>query len=304
MDTQNKAHERFVRVLNYHWRIFSLVRLLTNHLPEKVSTQFWFYYTTGRLLNLSKPKTLSDKINWLKLYDKQLAHRKYVDRASARQYVLNSAPECQLPRILLRSYDLTSEQWAALPDRFVLKASHGAGMVKIIKKKSEADLAAIQSLTRAWLSTDYSKAYREWVYEGLDRYVIAEEFLSDNNGEIPNDFKFYCLNGRTAFVCVDVGRFSEHRRSVFNRDFELLNVEHTYPKGEQIKRPIEYEKAREIAESLSAELIFSRIDLYLLDGGVYFGEITLIPSAGRLNIKPVAFDEEMGGLLDLTTIKH
>lgn len=301
MRLKNYFHKTFVWIINSHWRSASMARYISHKLPERISTQIWFFYITGRFLNITNPETLTDKINWLKLNDKNPAYKKYVDRESVRAYVAEKSPDCAMALILLKTQNISAAQWDALPNRFVLKASHGAGMVKIIKDKRKASLEEIQAVVREWLSLDYSALYREWVYKDLDRYVIAEEFLSDINGAIPNDFKFFCLNGKVAFVCVDFGRFSNLHRSVFDSDFNLIDVKLTYPLGPQIQKPAIYEKAREIAERLSSEITFARVDLYLLDESVYFGEITLIPGAGRLNFTPSDFDRKMGARL---TINH
>lgn len=299
MPFKNFLHKCLVRTLSSHWRVASTARRLSYMLPEVFSTQFWFFYITGRFLNLRNPQTLTDKINWLKLYDKNKAYRKYVDRDLVRHYVAEKTPNCLTANVLLKTKEISGDQWAKLPNQFVLKASHGAGMVKIVRDKSGTKLDEVQSIINNWLSLDYSALYREWVYRDLDRYIIAEEFLTDSSGRIPNDFKFFCLNGVVAFVCVDFGRFSDLHRSVFDRDFELLDVKLTYPKGPPIQKPATYEKAREIAERLSSELTFARIDLYLLDSRIYFGEITLIPAAGRLNFSPFTFDFDMGQKLNL-----
>lgn len=296
---KDMLHKILVNTLNVHWRVISAARFVTHRLPESISTQFWYFYLTGRFLNLKTPASLTEKINWLKLHRKNPAFRKYIDRELVRHYVAQKSPDCLMAKILLKSKSLSEEQWLNLPERFVLKASHGAGMVKIIKNKADTSFEDIQALTEEWLSLDYSKLYREWVYKDLERYILAEEFLSDSSGEIPSDFKFYCLNGIVGFVCVDTGRFSQHQRSLFDRNFNLLDATLTYPKGSQIKIPPVYEKAREIAENLASELTFARVDLYLLEGSVYFGEITLIPAAGRLNFSPLEFDMKMGERLDL-----
>lgn len=248
-----------------------------------------------RLPNLISPRSLSDKILHLKLNPnhKLSGLRKLAaDRIKVRDYVAEKSQSVQLIPLVWSGMELTEEVWTTLPEKFVIKANHGSKMVEIVEK-SKANYEEIVNLTSKWKEIDYYKKGREWVYKDIERSLVVEQFIEFAD-DVPPDFKFFCLNGKVSFVQVDLDRFIEHTRNIYDRDFRLLDIEYNFPKGHEIDKPNFYDHAVSIAEELSIDFDFVRVDLYILDDGVYFGELTNFPGNCLERFRPYSFDLETG----------
>ncbi|ATI63197.1 ATP-grasp fold amidoligase family protein [Edwardsiella tarda] len=250
--------------------------------------------------NIIFPKTLSEKILYKKMFptDRERLLRCMVsDRLKVREYVKNKSPNCSLIEVLWSGFDFSINVWNSLPKKFVLKANHGSKMVEIIDKDINK-FDDVYKKTLEWMKNDYYKRGREWVYKELDRLLIAEEFIEFNH-EVPPDYKFFCVNGHVAFIQVDLDRYTSHSRNLYSRKFELLPVKYQFKNGYSIPKPPLFERAINIAEELSSDFDFIRVDLYVLNGMVYFGELTNFPGNCLEKFEPKSFDIDMGGKLKL-----
>lgn len=197
--------------------------------------------------------------------------------------------------LLLETDELNLPDWKSLPNNFVLKANHGCGMVELVFDKSAVEYDQVYKLTQNWLNFDYAKFGREWVYEDVPRKIIAEELITDSENEIPEDFKFFCFHGRVEMIQVDLGRFKNQRRNLYNRDFQLIDAKCLYPNSEEeITRPPNLDEMIEVAEKLASEFNFIRVDLYSVNNRIYFGELTNFPGNGFISYEPDSFDFELG----------
>lgn len=202
--------------------------------------------------------------------------------------------------LLLEADELSLSDWESLPNRFVLKATHGCGMLKLVFDKSAVEYHKIYKLTQDWLNFDYAKFGREWVYEEVPRKIIAEKLITDSENEIPEDYKFFCFHGRVEMIQVIIGRFGNQLHNFYDRDFNLLSVTRIYQNSENLlSPPSNWDKMIEIAEKLSSEFNFIRVDLYSLRDRVYFGELTNFPGNGFTSYDPDSFDFELGKKLKL-----
>ena len=254
----------------------------------------------GHFPNIENPVRLSEKIQYLKLYERTILRKRVADRMKVRDFVKNRVGEKHLIPQIAVFKKLNRSDWEKLPEKFVLKASHGSGFIRIVKDKTEENFDEILAETEKWLSTDYYKFGREWVYQGLERVLIAEELLLDDSGNVPSDYKFYCFDGKVKMIQVDMDRFSEQKRFLFNRSFELFDAKLYYPAGEKIPdKPRELDTALHIAEKLSKEFNFIRVDLYIMGDKVFFGELTNYPANGFQVFEPESFEVEMGSYLKL-----
>ena len=283
--------------------LITSVRGLLGHVISDtlfLRVQYWMRKKTW--LDLRSPKTITAKLQWLKLYYRRSDLKQLVNKYECRAFVTERIGSSHLPE-LLASYDHPDEiDWEQLPDRFVIKVSHGCGMNILCRDKTQFDRAeAIVKLTQ-WQSVEspaYTK-FREWAYRGGSRKIIVEEFLENEDGNPPDDYKVFCFNGKPKFVQVDFDRFDEHRRGFYDLDWTQLpfawriktkEVDSPPPRG--------LEKMIEIAEVLSKDLPFARIDLYEIGDRVLLGEITLYPGAGYGHYVPAHYDEVVGDMLTL-----
>lgn len=263
-----------------------------------------YIYRQKKFPRLFHPKTLTEKILFIKLrpgLNLAKLRRIAADRIRVREYVEQKHSGCGLIPLLWTGTDFNLSIWNSLPRKFVIKANHGSKMVYIVDK-SKDQFSDILEYVRQWKSVDYYKKGREWVYKELDRTLLVEKFI-DFNKEVPPDFKFFCLNGIVQFVQVDSNRFTNHTRNIYNESFELLPVQYEFPKGEVLRRPSLYDKAVEIAQVLSKDFDFIRVDLYILDNIIYFGELTNFPGNCLEKFNPLSFDEEMGSKLIVNKAK-
>jgi hypothetical protein len=162
-----------------------------------------FLVKHGYLPNFKKPRSLSEKIQYIKLFNRNPLRELIVDRLKVRDYVSSKSDDCKLVSFLWMGKILTQDVWNKLPDRFVIKANHGSNMTRRILAKCEMSFDAVKDITSSWLQKDYARFGREWVYKNLERYLIVEEMLL-LDGVVPPDFKFFCLNGRVELVQVDL----------------------------------------------------------------------------------------------------
>lgn len=259
-----------------------------------------FIVRQKRLPNIINPKSLTDKMLLIKLRPnskKSYLRKLSADRMAVRDYVKSKSPNCNIIKILWSGNKLLVDDWNLLPNNFVIKANHGSKMVKIVDK-SEDSFESVQKLTNDWLRKDYYKKGREWVYKDTPRTLLVEELLQFSE-EIPPDYKFFCLNGKVKFLQVDLDRFNGHCRNIYNSKFDLLDVEYHFPRGYSIDKPSKFDEAIKISEELSSEFDFIRVDLYLLEDGVFFGELTNFPGNCLESFDDYSFDLKMGSQLVL-----
>lgn len=246
--------------------------------------------------HFKNPRSLSEKINYIKLYNRNPLRELVADRLKVRNYVVQKCPSINFPTVYWHGIDFNKDIWDSLPEKFVIKANHGSNMVKIINK-SKISFNEIVPVLNKWLNRDYSRYGREWFYKKLDKYIIAEEMLINENIS-PPDFKFFVLNGKCEFIQIDTNRFTNHKRNLYTVAFEEMDVRLVYPPWcDNIKKPKIFEKAVSTAEKLAVDFDFIRVDLYLLNNEIYFGELTNMPENGFGKFTPKSFDFDMGSKL-------
>lgn len=268
--------------------------------PDVPYAKIRYWLTFDRPLDLREPKAFTEKIQYIKINEHRELRKVMADRTRARGYVTQKIGQQYLIPLKGIYEELDRTAWQQLPNQFVLKANHGCGMLEIVRNKEESDFSRVQRQTERWKQKDYYREGREWAYKGLSRTILAERLLLDANHEIPNDFKFFCFNGRVRIIQIDIDRFGDQRRNLYDRDFQPLKATLLYPKSEEpIPEPEQLEKAIGIAEELSSEITFVRVDLYLLKNDIYFGELTNYPGNGFKGFQPESMDYEIGGWLEL-----
>lgn len=250
--------------------------------------------------DLDNPKRFSEKIQYIKLYERTELRKTVANRLSVREYVKQRAgeevliPQLKVFRVLDRSV------WETLPNEFALKASHGSGFIRIIRNKKEESFDEVVLEVNQWLATDYYNFGREWIYKGMERFLIAEQLLLDDNDRIPADYKFYCYDGKVDLLQVDLNRFKNQQRFLFDPSFEPVDARLLYPTGDKNpEKPDGFEEAVELAEKLSEPFNFIRVDLFIFDGKAWFGEMTNYPANGFQVFEPESMELEMGAKLRL-----
>ncbi|MFW6275333.1 MAG: ATP-grasp fold amidoligase family protein, partial [bacterium] len=202
-----------------------------------------------------------------------------------RDYVKEKVGE-QILNKVYGVYDNVKElekDWENLPDRFVLKATHGCGWNYICKDKSKASFKEIKTLFKHWLKSNFYYAQRELIYKDLTPRIIAEQYLEDESGELM-DYKFHCFKGEPKFINVIVNRFSNMKLNTYDMNWNFIDVsfDNHYPNDPdwEVKKPPLFEKMIYLSRKLSEDFNYVRVDFYLVNGNIYFGELTFTPGNG------------------------
>lgn len=259
----------------------------------------------GLVLNLKNPSTFNEKLQWLKLYDRNPLYTLMVDKKEAKNYVASIiGSEYIVPT--LGVWDCFDEiDFNQLPNQFVLKCTHDSGGTVICKDKRYFDCKKAKEKLEKALSTDYCLLGREWPYKNVPRKILAEEYLEDTEYGYLKDYKFFCFNGIVKCFKIDYGRETEHHANYYSPDGKLLDIgEKVCPPifEKQLGFPKELEKMKLLAQELSSHLPLLRVDFYVVKGRVYFGELTLYPSAGLGRFLLDTTDRMLGDWLELPRI--
>ncbi len=250
---------------------------------------------------MDKPETFNEKLQWLKLNDRDPRYTAMVDKVTAKNYAAKRlGKEYIVPTLgVYKSFD--EIDFDSLPDRFVLKCNHDSGSVVICGVKDGFDREKARKTLTKGLKTDAFYWGREYPYRHVKRRILAEEYLEDGQQEI-RDYKLMCFNGKVkcSFVCSD--RFSAEGLCVtfYDRDWNVMPFERHYPRAKvPAERPLNYDKMVEFAERLSKGIAFLRVDFYEVGGRLYFGEMTFYPGSGWEEFTPEKWDVILGSWLDI-----
>lgn len=268
--------------------------------------KFKYRLYIGKKLNLDSPKSFNEKLQWLKLYDRKPQYTVMVDKYDAKDYVENViGKEYIIPT--LGVWDSFEEiDFDALPNQFVLKCTHDSGGVVICHDKRAFDKNKARKKINNSLKNNYYWMGREWPYKDVKPRIIAEDFISETEDDLNesdlNDYKLMCFNGtvKCSFICSE--RYSQNGLHVtfFDRDWNVMPFERHYPSvKEGLPKPQKYEEMVALAEKLSANIPFVRVDFYEVSGKIYFGELTLYPGSGFEEFTPEEWDYKLGSWLNL-----
>ena len=245
-------------------------------------------------MDWNHPQSFNQKLQWMKIHDRDPRYTELVDKFKAKEIVGSMLGyDHIIPTIGV--YDSFIEiDFNTLPKSFVLKCTHDSGCTLVCKDKESFDIQnARVRLTNA-INTDYYKYWREWPYKDVPRKIIAEEYKDDGSGEL-KDYKIFCFDGEPYMIQVDYGRFSEHKRNLYDLNWQYIPVRFTYPNDSSVKiqRPAELKEMLNMARSLSKNEKFIRIDFYICGGTVYFGEFTLFPEGGYGSFDNKQFEKDI-----------
>ena len=274
-------------------------------LSDKLYLQLMFRIKMGAQLHLNNPISFNEKIQWLKLYNRNPLYTRLVDKFAIKDYVSKKLGEEYIIPTLGVWDNAEDIDFEHLPNQFVLKTTNGGGgNVVICKNKNRFDQkSAIRSLNRGLKKSIY-KSRREWPYKNVPPRIIAEKYVEDKNGTLL-DYKFFCFGGEVKCLQVDYDRFTEHHRNMYDTHWNLLPFIIKYPskKGCVIEKPLNFEKMISIATLLSTGMPHVRVDLYNVDGKIYFGEMTFFHGSGYEKFYPDDWNYKFGDWLKLPSVR-
>ena len=206
------------------WRYVRATPFL-RFIPDKYYLKKWYKFKTGKELNLKNPQSFNEKLQWLKLYDRNPNYSKMVDKYEVRQYIKKKIGEEHLIPLVGGPWkNFEDIDFTKLPDQFVLKCTHDSGSVEICKNKKEFDIEKVRKKFNYTLKRNYYYYGREWPYKNVKPRIIAEKYLLDDSGIEPKDYKIFNFNGEPRIIQVDLDRFANHRHNYYTTKWEFLDV--------------------------------------------------------------------------------
>jgi TupA-like ATPgrasp len=277
----------------------SLGRLFIDTLlyPRDVRTVVREYFRIFRRHpSLFRPQTFNEKIQQAKLFGRRRRRTVIADKLAVRDLVKQRiGSKVVIPKIYWIGTNLAEASQQVLPDRFVIKSNHASGQVMIVHDARAFDWSKATMTTREWLECDWDMWAAEWQYRWIPRRLFVEEYIGAAERSLI-DYKFFCFHGRTELIQVDIDRYSNHTRAMFDRDFHRLAIEFCDPNyGGTLVRPCSFEHMRAAAELLAQDESFVRVDLYDAEVPI-FGELSLTPEAGLGKFDPPEWDRRLGQL--------
>lgn len=289
----------------------SLVRNFLWFLPDKPYLSLRYRCLMGYWINWKHPKTFTEKLQWLKVYDYKPEYTRMVDKLAAKDYVAERiGMEYIIPT--LGVWDNVDDiDWESLPNQFVLKTTHGGGGCGVVVCLDKAKFDKNKAIHKLKISmhTNAGESYREKPYLNVPRKIIAEKFMAERktSSEIADkdlpDYKFFCFNGEPHYCQVIRDRHSKETIDFYDMEWRHMPFVGLNPVAKNgsnpVAKPQHLDTMKEICRKLSKDMKFSRIDLYVIDDKEYFGEITLYPAAGFGEFKPTEWNAKLGDMIKL-----
>ena len=266
----------------------------------------WFKFYFGKYPNIENPETFNEKLMWLKLYWRDERCYDLVDKYKVRSYVKELGLEQNLIPIYGVYNSWNEIDFNLLPNEFVIKTTHGGGGMGVFiinDKNDKKQLKEAKKKIEHSLKSPVKNIYKEWVYDKTERKIIIEKLLKNNDGSSIIDYKFYCFNGKAYYILAATNRDISVKFDYFDINWNWLDLRQGGENNiNRPEKPDNLDKMIEMAELLSGDFPHVRVDLYNINGHIYFGELTFFDSAGNDSFEPESFDYEFGEKINLDNI--
>ena len=280
----------------------NIIQLAIQHpfflIPDDIYLKIKYRIKTGKKLNLKNPVLFDEKIQWLKLYNRQPNYPNLVDKYEVRKYIAETIGE----EYLIPSYGVWDSfdeiPFDKLPNEFVLKCTHDCASVYICKDKKAIDMQKLRKKFNKHLSLNYFWNRREWVYKSIKPRITAEKLMVDESGTELKDYKIYCFNGESKIIEVIFNRFTnEPKENFYSPKWEyqpLTTGDYATDQNIEIKKPECLDKMLDLAKKLSEKMIHVRVDFYVINEKIYFGELTFYNAGGHSEFNPPEWNKIFG----------
>ena len=279
---------------------------ISHVIPDKPYLKMQYRLMTGRKLLLENPRTFNEKLQWLKLYNRIPEYTKLVDKYEVRNYISEKIGSRYLIPLIGVWECFSDIDFALFPQKFVIKCTHDSGGIIVCKDKESFEVESARRKIDHLLKRNFYYYAREWPYKNVHRRIIAEKYIvDDSTGEL-RDYKFFCFNGCCKCFKVDFNRFIEHRANYYDPKGHLLDFGEKICPPDSTKNIVLPENLAEmisLAEKLSVGFPFLRVDLYDVNGKIYFGELTFFPASGFGEFTSEEWDERLGSWIELPRMK-
>lgn len=257
----------------------------------------------NKKLNLKNPKTFNEKLQWLKLYDRNPLYTTLVDKYEVKKYIVDKiGEEYVIPTIgVWDNFD--DINFDTLPNQFVLKCTHDSGTIVICKDKTKFNIEEAREKINARMNFNYYYMWREWPYKDVKPRIIAEKYMEDDKTKELRDYKFFCFNGevKALFIATERQKYGEEVKfDFFDTDFKHLPIRQGHPNAPiPPEKPQCFEEMKKLSAKLSENIPQVRVDFYEVDGKVYFGELTFSHFGGIVPFEPEEWDYKFGNYIKI-----
>ena len=287
-----------------YWAFGVILRHFLSHFitSDKLFVKLEYFSGMKHFPDLRHPKTYNEKLQWLKLNDIHDEYTQLVDKYEAKEYVRNILGD----DVIIPTFGVWDKfediDFTMLPNQFVLKTTHDSGGVVVVKDKEHMDIETARRKLNKSLRNNYFFEHREYPYKNVKPRIIAEKFMVDESGMELKDYKFFCFNGEVKFLFIATDRPIDTRFDFFDTDFNHLPFKQGHPwANKEINKPDGFEEMKRIAGILSKGFPHVRVDLYDINGKIYFGELTFFHFSGNVPFEPEEWDYKIGRMLRLPT---
>lgn len=272
---------------------------ILNILPDSLYLRLYYRAVMKKKLDLNNPKTFNEKLQWLKLNDRKPEYSIYVDKYAVRSFIAKTIGEKYLIP-LIGVYDSVAEiDWEDLPRQFALKCTHGSGSNIICLDKEKFNIKHAENMLKKWMSKSFYWYGREWPYKNVRPRIICEELVLNEN-KIPNDYKVLCFNGKAKIIQVHIDRFGDHRLDFYDVAWNKTGISSGHNTSDFVyEKPLQLEEMVRLSEKLGAGICHIRIDWYIANDKLYFGEMTLYDGSGFEPFDNEKDDYLLGSLIQL-----
>ena len=263
---------------------------------DKAAIKIKYRLLMKKKIDLKKPKTFNEKLNWIKLYYRKPIMTTMADKYEVKQYVSDViGSEYVIPTIAI--YDKWNDiDFDSLKAPFVLKTTHSSGVIKIVKDKESFDYETTKKKFNKSLKENYFYSCREWPYKNIKPRIIVEQFIKDSKEDNLPVYKFFCFNGEPYLVqTIKNDKTSYETIDYFDMDWKLLKIKQNFENSDvPLDKPVNFEEMKALASKLSKGFPFVRVDLYSVDNKIYFSEFTFFSDAAYQRFYPDEWDLILG----------
>lgn len=296
-------YKKIIKNQDIRFKILHFLRFV----PDSLIIKIQYRIKLGRKLNLKNPQRYSEKLQWYKLKYRTPLMTKCADKYGVREYIESKGLKHILNK-LYAVYDEVDEiNLDKLPKKFVIKTTNGSGTNILCKDKTKISICEIKKLLNKWIKRDYFAAGREWAYKDVIPRIVVEEYLEDEKNQFEgiNDYKFICFNGKPKYIVFDVDRQVNHKRNIYDINWNFIDVNTDHPNfGDCVAKPEGLDEMLKVVKILAKDFPCVRVDLYWVNGKVYFGELTFYPWTGYVQFDSDEFDFILGKQFTLPKIKN
>lgn len=292
----------FFKLIKMLWRkpqCQKFILFLTSLVPDEMYVKKLFKVKLGYPINLDNPKTFNEKLNCLKLYNRNPLYTKLADKYEVKKIVSEMIGDKYVVKNLGRWQSFDEIDFNKLPNQFVLKCTHDSSGAIVCRDKNSFDKVSAMKTINHSLKFNHYAIYREWPYKNINPQIIADEFLDDHSGKELNDYKFWCFNGEPKYMYCTV-KAKEIFENFYDMDFNPVYINHGFERRvPEFEKPAAFEEMKRLAAKLSKGIPFVRVDFFYVDGKIYFGEFTFYDWGGMKPFSTYQQDLELGNLLKI-----